>query len=127
MVCTISLMHHVFLISDSGTSFFKVNLHDTSMKQILDKKKKTFGKEHQLIQIMNEIYKYKTYKNKVSCCRIGYLDSIIAYTKNKSIVYVHLNNAFYSTRVLSVGPTKLLQTNEEKCRPMAQCKQCFAI
>ena len=46
-------------------------------------------------------------------------------------ISVRLGNAFCSVRhcshVLSVGPTELLQTNEEKCRPTAQCEPYFAF
>jgi len=49
----------------------------------------------------------------------------------KCTLSVCLGNAFCSIKhcscVLSVGPMKLLQTNEEKRRPTAQCEQCFAI
>ena len=49
----------------------------------------------------------------------------------KQILSVRLGNVFCSIRhyslILNVGPMELLQTNEEKRRPMTQCEQCFAI
>ena len=46
-------------------------------------------------------------------------------------ISVRLGNAFCSVKhyshVLSMGQMELLQTNEEKRKPTAQCEQCFAI
>ena len=49
----------------------------------------------------------------------------------KQTFSMRLGNGFCSIRhyslVLNVGLMELMQTNEEKHKPMAQCEQCFAI